>query len=159
MRVVNETLLAEFRHRPCDECGRRPPSEAAHMLSKGMGGAYRLDVRLNLCSLCRDCHQSHHTGGRPSPADLLVKIAARECVDPDAILCELWRLRRADSDGPVAEGGEGRDGDGIHAGQESAEVGEGPGDGPELPGRGTAPSPDGGLPGVPTSSDGWTWIP
>ncbi len=56
MKVINDYLLAYFRNRPCDFCGEPAPSDCHHVKPRGHGGGSRLDVALNLVSLCRSCH-------------------------------------------------------------------------------------------------------
>lgn len=60
-----------------------------------MGGGYRLDVRLNLVSLCRACHQEHHAGHRPLYVDLLALVAAREGVQQGDVERVVTELRNA----------------------------------------------------------------
>jgi hypothetical protein len=94
MRIIDKPLLAEFRPRRCDWCNRFPPCQAAHVFGKGMGGARRLDIRINLCSLCPYCHYDNHQGKSPTQDELLVIVAKREHTTPQAIREEIWRLRR-----------------------------------------------------------------
>lgn len=96
MQVIDELLLEEFRQAMvCERCRKAGPVEAHHLWSRGIGGGGRLDVRLNIAALCRECHQGHHNGQRPLKCDLLALVAAREgCLQGD-IEAEIWRLRRA----------------------------------------------------------------
>lgn len=94
MRIVDEQLLEEFRHGPCCWCGKRGPTDAAHVFARGMGGGSRLDVRINLCSLCRACHWFSHSGHRPLRCDLLALVAAREGLQQAEIEREIFRLLR-----------------------------------------------------------------
>lgn len=58
-----------------------------------MGGGGRLDVRANLISLCRECHNKAHAG-LISRAELLLLVSIREGMTPEQITEEIWRLRR-----------------------------------------------------------------
>lgn len=95
MRVIDgkgEPLLNEFRARPCDKCKRPGPSEAAHIFTKNP----QLDVRFNLCSLCRDCHQRHHdTGDDPSAEEMFAWVEEREGLGVEFIINRLHLMQRA----------------------------------------------------------------
>ena len=94
MRIVNEDLLAEFRrYQSCEWCGKRCWPDPHHVFCRGMGGGSRLDIRINLLALCRECHSQVH-GGEIRRIDLLMVVAGRENVQIDAIVEEIWRLRR-----------------------------------------------------------------
>src|ERR1700722_12838836 len=72
VKVINEPLLSSMRVpglcESCRElCMRREPH---HILTRGMGGASRMDVRINLVSLCPPCHRAHHDGNDPLTCDL-----------------------------------------------------------------------------------------
>jgi len=97
MIVRSDKTLSLFRGPgPCAWCGRwHPRRHAAHVLARGAGGGSRLDVPLNLVSLCPDCHQGHHAGRRPLRCDLLALVAAREGLLQGDVEAELFRLRRA----------------------------------------------------------------
>ena len=105
MRIVDPAMLGMFRlaHR-CDFCGRATPHgcDPAHLFSRGAG---RLDVRINLMSLCRgmfeghyaSCHEDQHAG-LLTQADLLAKKAAiLGCQQGDIRDAVQW-LRRLDKD-------------------------------------------------------------
>ena len=73
MKIVDEALLALFRSATrCEWCGRDTPEGAdpAHVFARGVGGGSRLDIRINLVSLCRgwhngqwvSCHDANHAG-------------------------------------------------------------------------------------------------
>ncbi len=98
MKVIDKAMLALFRGPGvCEWCGRwKPRREAAHVFTKGMGGATRLDVRQNLCSLCRDCHQAHHDGMSPRQLELLQKVADRESKTVDYVREYIYALRRSE---------------------------------------------------------------
>lgn len=49
------------------------------------GGANGPDIRVNLVSLCRDCHHGHHSNFDPSYAELLCTVSIREGVLTSAI--------------------------------------------------------------------------
>lgn len=99
MRVKDENLLALFRGAgPCGWCNRwcreRHPH---HLFGRGMGGAWRLDIRVNLIALggpfdC-NCHGQVHQG-HIQRCDLLAVVAAREGVQQADIEAEVYRLRR-----------------------------------------------------------------
>ena len=96
MIIKDELLLAEFRAKShCELCKRWCPGEldAHHVFARGMGGGKRLDLRINLVSLCRWCHQDYHSG-RISRHELLTLVAHRENRRPGAIATEIYRLRR-----------------------------------------------------------------
>lgn len=102
MKIINEKLLDEFRgHGVCELCRRWVfRREPHHWIARGMGGANRLDVRINLIALCAafsggmDCHARHHNGDGPSREKLLAIISRRERMEPQAIMDELRRLQR-----------------------------------------------------------------
>lgn len=52
--------LEYYRRRPCQVCGEPPPSDPAHIQSKGSGGP---DSEDNLMSLCRGHHVQNHAYG------------------------------------------------------------------------------------------------
>lgn len=94
MKIVNAELVRAFSTAGlCEWCRRRTPTEAHHLFCKGMGGGSKLDVRLFLMSLCRECHQNRHHGGVTQEC-LLAIVAQREKVLQDDILAVLFFLRR-----------------------------------------------------------------
>lgn len=97
MIVKDEALLQEFREKcRCECCGEWCPggTDAAHVFARGMGGGGRMDVRINLVSLKRAHHRSHHDGGKPTRADLLKIVAKREGLSVDELREKLWALVR-----------------------------------------------------------------
>jgi hypothetical protein len=96
-------ILDAIRQMRCCWCFRSEPSEAAHVLTKGMGGGGELSVWFNLAPLCRECHQRHHdTGKAPSPDELMFDIVCREfpwCLTPEKraeeTFTRLYTMRRA----------------------------------------------------------------
>lgn len=74
---------------PCVACGRRPPSDPAHVRSRGAGG-----TDSDAVPLCRGCHQAQHVEGiatfqRRRGLDL--EEWARRMADAvDAHACESW---------------------------------------------------------------------
>jgi 5-methylcytosine-specific restriction endonuclease McrA len=60
VRVEDEVVLDQYRVLPCVACRRPPPSDPAHLTTKGAGGG---DVPENLMSLCRQCHTQQHAVG------------------------------------------------------------------------------------------------
>jgi hypothetical protein len=96
MRIVDEKLLDQFRAAgPCswcrEHCQRREPH---HIHTRGIGGGGRLDVAINLVSLCLRCHRSHHDGNEPLTCDLKAIVAAREGRLQDDIEAEIVALRK-----------------------------------------------------------------
>jgi len=59
-RVVNKELLEEIGQHNCLACGRRGPSDAHHVTTKGAGGGDTID---NIIPLCRRDHTRIHTEG------------------------------------------------------------------------------------------------
>lgn len=97
MIVKNEALLDEFRHAwHCEWCRMITPEGAdpAHIFAKGLGGGSRLDIRINLVALCRECHVMSHAGHRPLQCDLLAVVAARHFCQQDDIQEVIWALKR-----------------------------------------------------------------
>lgn len=94
MTIIDKPTLAKIRRLPCCWCGRRVPSEAAHLFAKGFGGGGQLDLAINTAPLCRDCHQSSHDGHRPITVDLLALVAQREKVGQDDIRAAIDFFRR-----------------------------------------------------------------
>lgn len=93
MKVIDEKLLGEFRGWLCEWCGLREWSVPHHLWARGMGGGGRLDVRINLISLCAFCHNDVHAG-LIQRCDLLAVVAARERTTQGRIEAEIYRLRR-----------------------------------------------------------------
>lgn len=94
--VRSRKTLKEFRgpgH--CEWCHRWTEyRHAAHVRPRQMGGGSRLDVRINLCSLCPACHWENHNLGEPTQNDLKAVVAARECRLQDDIEAEIAALRK-----------------------------------------------------------------
>ena len=95
MRVVKEQVLREFRgDGPCERCKKWSfCRHAAHVMGRGQEGATRLDHRLNLVSLCWQCHRNHHEGRHPNRGDLLLLVSVREGVCIEKVIGTLTRLR------------------------------------------------------------------
>lgn len=96
MNIIDEPLLDAFRSkRRCELCLEKiSGAEPHHVYGKGMGGARRFDVRINLIALCTECHHAFHYG-RIERAEMLEVVAAREKTTPQAIEEAIWQLRRA----------------------------------------------------------------
>jgi hypothetical protein len=109
VRIADDDLLAHFREQPCENCGRRPPNQAAHVMHGGRGDAFRIDLPINLLSLCLWCHGRNHSAGRGhlTQSDMLKLVAKRTGFTEAVILGELWRLRRLDKHGREPHGGTG----------------------------------------------------
>lgn len=67
LSIIDENLLDYFRRKPaCEYCGAVSPGrlDPHHVRRRGAGGGSRLDVVLNLVSLCPglwagQCHEKH----------------------------------------------------------------------------------------------------
>lgn len=59
-RKKDDSLLAAVRGFRCAACGKEPPSDPAHVRSRGAGGP---DEPWNLLPLCRNHHQEQHKRG------------------------------------------------------------------------------------------------
>ena len=97
MRIIDEELLASFSGAGrCEFCGKASQQRHAHHVhSRGSG---RLDIAINIVSLCPMCHADAHAGVT-TRYEFLAIIAVREGIMQDAIVAEIHRLRRADKDG------------------------------------------------------------
>lgn len=96
MKIVNDDLMMEFRlAKRCGWCAQPRPGgfDPHHLHARGFGGGSRLDVRINLLPLCRECHQNVHTGVI-TLNDLLAIVAQREGTFQDVILSVIHFLRR-----------------------------------------------------------------
>ena len=110
MRIIDEKLLSRFRGPGfCDWCkkyvrGRHPH----HLWRRGIGGAWRMDLAINLAALCYafqggdNCHERAHSG-EILRCDLLAIVAAREGVQQADIEREMWRLRRTTDGTPASD--------------------------------------------------------
>lgn len=96
MIIENRNLRRKFSASGCCEHCHVWQSirHCAHLFHSGIGGGSRLDVRINMLSLCWLCHGKHHNGHEPSFKTLIGLIAKREGTTPDAIRDEIFRLRR-----------------------------------------------------------------
>lgn len=96
MRIEDPALLDEFRHAPrCEVCGQptRTGADPHHVFARGMGDAFRLDIRENLIALDRRCHNQAHTGQIGQDA-LLAIIAQRQGTTAEALRLRILYLRR-----------------------------------------------------------------
>lgn len=96
MKILDEAMLLEFRCKPmCEHCGRRTQTglDPHHIIAKGMGGANRMDVLLNLVALCRQCHMQVHDG-HISRTTLLGIVARREDMSATEVFDTLRRKER-----------------------------------------------------------------
>jgi len=95
VKIIDLKLLESFRQKTrCDWC--RQPCERPqphHVFGRGQEGCRRLDVAINLLSLCVYCHHNVHAG-HIERADLLAIVAKREKTTQDEIEREVYRLRR-----------------------------------------------------------------
>jgi hypothetical protein len=94
--VVDEALLDSFRGPGvCSWCRKWVRRlDAAHVEPKGMGGWARIDLAINVLSLCRLCHQSHHDGNEPEREQLLATVAKREDLLQGEIVARVLELKR-----------------------------------------------------------------
>jgi hypothetical protein len=110
MRHEDERTLDMYRGAgSCEWCrkyvSRREPH---HIIARGMGGGKRLDVHLNLVSLCAtfsggdNCHHAV-TVGDIAQYDTLAIVAVRESIGQDEILGILHELLRWDKSKPLPE--------------------------------------------------------
>ncbi len=97
MIIIDKKLLKQFSAPGrCENCGRACPDgcDPHHIFSKGAG---RVDRRINLVSLCRECHNGFHASGKPSRDELLEIVARREGATPDEITGLVMKIRRTPS--------------------------------------------------------------
>ena len=93
MRIIDEDFLDTIRLQPCCWCGRKGPSEAAHVFSRGPRSCYRLDIPENSLPLCRQHHAENHSG-QITLNDMLALAASRcNCLQKD-IVDLIYALRR-----------------------------------------------------------------
>ena len=101
MRIVNESILDLFRvPQPCAWCRIRVATDPHHIFSRGAG---RLDVAINLVSLCRQDHRNAHDGHQPTREQLLQIVARREGISVETIVDRIWLLRRLDKHAEIPE--------------------------------------------------------
>ncbi len=94
MRVIDNRLLQTFRDKEqCERCGRRTFVQPHHIFGRGQESCRRVDLPVSLIALCVTCHDRVHWG-RISRENLLEIVARREKTTVDAILTEIYRLRR-----------------------------------------------------------------
>jgi hypothetical protein len=95
MTRTDNRLLSDFRdRRPCEWCRQRVSDSVHHLWCRGMGGGSRLDVRINLISLCCWCHHDAQHG-IIQRFDLLAIVAKRERTTQDRIERTIYALLRA----------------------------------------------------------------
>ena len=95
MKIIDDVLLLAFRLKGiCEWCKRRGGVDPHHLFARGLGGGHRLDIEINLISLCRTCHDAVHMGSIMR-CDLLAIVARRERMTQDAILDAIRDLKRA----------------------------------------------------------------
>lgn len=76
MRIVDPVAIEKARLPYCELCGSRGSIHVHHVFARGMGGGGRLDVAINLISLCWQCHRKVHDG-RIAKSRILRVIARR----------------------------------------------------------------------------------
>lgn len=63
-RIFDAELVSLTRLQKCRVCGQNPPSDPAHIHSRGAGGGDRLeDGTPNIIALCRMHHAESHAHG------------------------------------------------------------------------------------------------
>jgi hypothetical protein len=103
MLIINEATLDIFRSAGrCSWCRKYGPTDPHHLSAKGMASSKRLDIAINLCSLCRRCHSDLHAGAI-GPYDLLAIVAQRENTRQDYITEAVWTLNRLPKRPTVAD--------------------------------------------------------
>jgi hypothetical protein len=91
MTIIDPALLKGFSGPgKCEHCLVFDHRAPHHVHTRGAG---RLDVRINLVSLCVLCHRKVHDGNIKRAA-LLAIVSKREGVPVDVIVQTLWDLRR-----------------------------------------------------------------
>jgi hypothetical protein len=98
--LVNKELLAAIRLMPCIWCDWRPPSEAAHILGKGIGGGRRIDVKENVVPLCRLHHAAHHAGHAPTADQLRERLSEKIGIPVQEIIDTVAALRKFNKKDP-----------------------------------------------------------
>lgn len=99
MRVIDPDMRALFSGvRRCEMCGYVKQCDCHHVSARGAGGGKQLDIRINLASACRECH--NRTGNEPSQHlwERIVADRERETLE-DIAACKylLWRLPKRPS--------------------------------------------------------------
>jgi 5-methylcytosine-specific restriction endonuclease McrA len=93
MKLIDGNLLDEFRHKThCELCWKRSYTglDPHHLMSKGAG---RVDIRCNLASLCRQCHNIVHANP-DELARLFAIVARREGMTVQDIKDRVHKIRR-----------------------------------------------------------------
>jgi hypothetical protein len=98
MKLVDEKLLDEFRHKPrCERCGKPPDRgmllDPHHLMARGQGQSQRADIPQNLIALCRACHTSAEYCYQ-TMREVWGIVALRECCTEDDIKQAVWLVRR-----------------------------------------------------------------
>lgn len=92
MIIENADLRFQFRLTGrCEWCRRAGAVDPHHVFACGRGG--RLDVRINLIAMHRECHNQVHAGAI-TQEHLLAIVAIREGVPPRDIVDVIHFLRR-----------------------------------------------------------------
>lgn len=81
MKIINKDLLKPGKApRRCETCSRASfyaPLAPHHIYFRGLGGANRLDVSINLIWLCNDCHREAHSERSKEFRQQCLEIVAR----------------------------------------------------------------------------------
>lgn len=92
MRHVDEKLCDRFRgFKNCEWCRKYRYCVCSHIYSRGAG---RVDIPINLLSLCAYCESSHHDGNAPTVSQMETIVALREKIIATDIFQEVCRIRR-----------------------------------------------------------------
>ncbi len=96
--IIDDKLLSSMRSPgPCEICGTYcPRREVHHIFARGMSGAFRMDIPINLLSTgtfpyC-SCHALAHSG-RLERSALLQIVAGREGREVEEMVDELLAIR------------------------------------------------------------------
>ena len=94
----DDKMLSLFRLAfSCSYCRQPTPggTDPCHVITRGVGGGTRLDVPLNLVSLCRTCHNENHAGRSPTREELCELVGERYGYKSHEVLARLHRMIRA----------------------------------------------------------------
>lgn len=93
MIVKDDDCLENYRHGPCEWCGKRGRTDPHHLTCRGIGGGHRLDIPENMLALCRSCHDLVHAG-KIKRDEMVAVVARRQKTTPEAIMEHIYLLRR-----------------------------------------------------------------
>lgn len=84
MQIIDRAAIEKARKPYCELCGREQATHVHHIFARGMGGGGRLDVAINLISLCWQCHRKVHDG-RILRSHILQAVARRHRMGAEEI--------------------------------------------------------------------------